>query len=96
MSRTGKTPRTRVKRTGKWLKGNWGWLAGGGLLTWILLDDDADDKLGDAFGSVGGAISGILGGLLNGLMPLLLSSSSLACVIFMFSSAFAAVSSRTG
>jgi len=85
-----------VKQTGNWLGDNWGWLAGGGLLTWIMVDDGADDKLGDAFGKVGGAVSGILGGLLNGLMPLLLSSCSLACVIFMFFSAFTAASSRMG
>jgi hypothetical protein len=91
----GKKPGT-VRQTGNWLGDNWGWLAGGGLLTWIMVDDGADDKLGDAFGKVGGAVSGILGGLLNGLMPLLLSSCSLACVIFMFFSAFTATSSRMG
>lgn len=69
-------------------------LGGAGLLTWILVDDNADDKIGGFAGSIGNFISSLFGGLFEGLMPLLCSSSSLACVIFIFMSMFTAASGK--
>jgi len=81
-----------VQKTGNWFKDNWGWLAGGGLLTWMMFDDSADEKMGN----VGEGFGGLIGGFAKGLMPLLVSSGSLVCVLFIFFSMFAATSSRFG
>ena len=88
------TPKTALQETGAWLDDNWGKVATGGLFAWMMLDDDSDEKIGGAFGKIGEVLSGAMGGLLGGLMPLLLSSSSLACVVFMFVSMFAAIQSQ--
>ena len=87
-------PRTALDKTGKWIKNNWGKVATGGLFAWMMLDDGSDEKIGGAFGKIGEVLSGAFGGLLSGLMPLLISSSSLACVVFMFVSMFAAIQSQ--
>jgi hypothetical protein len=90
----GETPKTALQETGAWLGDNWGKVATGGLFAWMMLDDGSDEKIGGAFGKIGEVLSGAFGGLLGGLMPLLLSSSSLACVVFMFVSMFAAIQSQ--
>jgi hypothetical protein len=87
-----------VVKNKSWLRRNWKGAAatagGAGLLTWIMVDDDAGDKAGDAFGKVGGFVSGLFGGLFEGLMPLISSSSIVVCILFCAFSVFTALMSQ--